>query len=392
MAIYETKIHRETYTIKVETIKPLAMKEKLITIVVLPYAKAHILKMRLEAIKIECELEDYHLIEGSSATTVSVKIFEKDVPEALKELDLFLGLKQVPKVRTKPEKRQILAAVDFSEDAKKAARLAFNLAQHLKAELVIMHSYLSPLRFAVPIGDFYPVNPAPLLQNKEFEQTANKKFKNFISELAHEVGKKEWDELNPAYILKSGYANEDILAYAEEHHPRLIVLGRGGDKSWPGAIGNVSSDIMLNARVPVLVVPKEMKSEKISDFKLFLYATNFDANDFAALDKLMGILGNFDAKLTCAHVGQPDLYGWDIARLEGMKDILHKKYAEKEFECKLIMGNNVFETLESYLEDEEVDVLALTTHRRNIISRLFHPSLAKKMVFHTHTPILVFHA
>ena len=162
--------------------------------------------------------------------------------------------------------------------------------------------------------------------------------------------------MNPSYIIKPGQANDDILAYAKEHQPRLVVIGRGGDKSWPGTVGNVTADVMFNAPVPVLVVPEEMPDKKVSDFKEILYATNFDAKDFAALDKLMGILLPFDIKLSCAHVGQPDEYGWDLARLEGMKDILHKKYDKKEFECKLIIGHDVLQTLESYLENEEISL------------------------------------
>lgn len=367
------------------------MNEKLVTIVVLPLSKAHILKMRLEAVRIECELEDYDLIEGSTTTTVRVKIFEKDISKAMKELDLFLGLK-TPTDEPKPKNRQIVVPIDFSEVSKKAARLAFNIANHLDAELVIMHSYLSPVNYAIPIGDFYPVDPTPLIQTKEVEQNANADFKNFVSKLAQNTKKEDWDRLNPSYIVKPGYANEDILAYAKEHQPRLIVIGRGGDKSWPGTVGSVTADVMFNAPVPVLVVPEEMEDKKVSDFKEILYATNFDAKDFTALDKLMGILRPFDIKLSCAHVGQPDKYGWDLARLEGMKDILHKKYQDKEFECKLIMGNDVLQTIEGYIEDEEIDALALTTHKRGIFTRLFNPSLARKMVFHTHIPLLVFHA
>lgn len=367
------------------------MNEKLVTIVVLPYAKAHILKMRLEAIKIKCELEDYHLIEGATTSTVRIKIFEKDIAKAMNELDVFLGLK--PKeAEQKPEKRQILVPIDFSGVSKKAAQLAFNIASHLDAELVVMHSYLSPINYAVPIGDFYPVDPSPFIQTKEVEQSANTNFRNFISNLTESIGKSKWDKLNPSYIIKPGYANDDILAYAKEHQPRLIVIGRGGDKSWSGTVGSVTADVMFNAPVPVLVVPEEMDDKKVSDFKEILYATNFDAKDFAVLDKLMAILRPFNIKLSCAHVGQPDEYGWDLARLEGMKDILHKKYKEREFECKLIMGNDVIKTLESYLEDEEIDALALTTHKRNMITRLFNPSLARKMVFHTNLPLLVFHA
>lgn len=369
------------------------MNEKLVPLVVLPYSKAHLLKMRLEAKEIKCELEDVHLIEGSSPSSVRIQILEKDTKPALRELDYILGLKHDSK-KKKPElhKRQILVPIDFSKVSEKSARLAFNIASHLNSELVIMHSYISPVKFAIPYGDIYPYDMTLSTQSAEAEKNANLSFKKFVSVLAQSIGKEKWDTIKTEFIVKPGFADEDILAYAREHHPRLIVIGRGGDKSWPGAVGSVTIDIMYNAPVPVLVVPEEMEEKPVDTFKEVLYATNFDAKDFAAVDKLMGILKPFDTKLTCAHVGLPDEYGWDLARLEGMKDILHKKYEKKSFECKLIMGRDVLNTLDSYLEHENVDVLSLTTHKRNMISRLFNPSLARKMVFHTHTPLLVFHA
>lgn len=368
------------------------MNEKLITIVVLPYAKAHILKMRLEARKVSCELEDVTLIEGSSTTTVRVKILEQDIKIALEELDYLLGLK--PETETKPEeqKKQVLMPIDFSRVSEKAARLAFNIARHLDAKLVIMHSYISPVRFAIPYGDIYPYDSTLALRSKEAEEQAQKNFKDFVSVLAQSIGNERWEKVNPEYIVKPGYASEDILAFAKEQNPNLIVIGRGGDKSWSGTVGSVTADIMYNAPVPVLVVPEEMENKTVDDFSEVLYATNFDAKDFTALDKLMNILLPFSLKITCAHVGQADEYGWDLARLEGMKDIMHKKYEDKHFECKLIMGDNVPDTLESHLEHENIDLLALTTHKRGMISRLFNPSLARKMVFHTHIPLLVFHA
>ncbi|MEO3240457.1 universal stress protein, partial [Parabacteroides distasonis] len=36
-----------------------------------------------------------------------------------------------------------------------------------------------------------------------------------------------------------------------------------------------------------------------------------------------------------------------------------------------------------------IDVIALSTYRRNILARMFNPSIARKMLFHTDTPLLV---
>ncbi|WP_319500369.1 universal stress protein [uncultured Draconibacterium sp.] len=367
------------------------MSEKLVTIVVLPLARAHILKMRLEEKGIKCELEDVHLIEGAATSTVRVKILENDLNEAFKEVDLLLGLKS-GKQKKVSKPGQILVPIDFSTVSEKAVEMAFNIAEHLNAKLVIMHSYISPVRFSIPYGDIYPYDTTLLKQTEDAEEEANQQFKNFLAPLVTSIGADRWENVNPEYIVKPGYAEEDILAFANEQPTRLIVIGRGGDKSWPGTVGSVTADVMYNASVPVLVIPENMELKPVEDFKEVLYATNFDEKDFTALDKLMSIVKSYEVRVVCAHVGLPDEYGWDIARLEGMKDILHKKYESKEFECKLIMGNNVLDTLESTIKNDPVDILALTTHKRGMISRLFNPSLARKMVFHSEIPLLVFHA
>jgi hypothetical protein len=58
------------------------MEERLLTLVVLPYPKAQMLKMRLAKNEIECYLEDINLMEDA-ATSVKVKIMEKDVRKAV---------------------------------------------------------------------------------------------------------------------------------------------------------------------------------------------------------------------------------------------------------------------------------------------------------------------
>ena len=139
--------------------------------------------------------------------------------------------------------------------------------------------------------------------------------------MADEIGKEKWEDMNPEYIIKSGYADEDILAYAHENHSQLIVMGRSGSSNYSDTLGSITADVMYNARVPVLVVPESVPEQDLEHFSTVLYATNFDEKDFAALDKLMSILYPFDIKLVCAHVGQPKGNGWDLAKLNGMKDI-----------------------------------------------------------------------
>ena len=367
------------------------MEEKLITIVTLPYSKAQILKMRLEEENIECDLEDINLIEGSALSTVRVKIMEKDIEKAIPVLEEILGIKPFI-AESKPEKkdRHILLPVDFSVHSEKACKMAVNIAGKLQIKLVLMHCYINPVIHSVPFSDVYAYDSSIIARMEYSEENANKEFQKFVTKMAAEIGRDKWKSVAPEYIIKSGYPDEDILAFAGKYSPELIVMGSGGSDAPYGTLGSIATDIMYNGTVPVMIVPEDTPEGTLNNFSNVLYATNFDEKDFASLDKLMKLLKPFNIKLKCVHVGQPKGDGWDLARLEGMKDVLHEKYKNFEFECSLIVGTQIPESLENYINQEKVDIISLTTHKRNMITRLFNPSLAKRMIFHTNTPLLVF--
>lgn len=369
------------------------MKEDLITIVTLPYSKAMVLKMRFEAEKIECILENIILIDGAATSTVRVKILEKDIEKAMPVLEEMLGVKPFIE-EPKPDKKEkhILVPIDFSVHSEKACKMAVNIAVKLQTKLILMHCYINPVIHSIPFSDIYAYDSSLLAKMEYSEENANNEFQKFVTKMAKEIGQEKWKTVAPEFIIKSGYPEDDILAFAVKHHSQLIVMGSGGKNAPYGTLGSIAADIMYNATMPVMIVPENTPKEILDNITSALYATNFDEKDFTSLDKLMLLLKPFKIKLKCVHVGQPHGDGWDFARLEGMKDVLHEKYKGFEFECKLIVGRDILESIEKYIKEEKIDIISLTTHKRNMITRLFNPSLAKRMVFHTNTPLLVFHS
>jgi nucleotide-binding universal stress UspA family protein len=100
----------------------------------------------------------------------------------------------------------------------------------------------------------------------------------------------------------------------------------------------------------------------------------------------------FGCKIICMHVNQGNDGKLDEAMLEGMREALCEKYPYAAFDCQLVHNKNLPEAIDQFIQDNGVDALALTTHRRNILTRLFNPGIARKMLLHTKTPVLVFHA
>ena len=59
---------------------------------------------------------------------------------------------------------------------------------------------------------------------------------------------------------------------------------------------------------------------------------------------------------------------------------------------RVLADGDLLLAIEKFVRDEHIDVIALSTYRRNILARMFNPSIARKMLFHTDTPLLVMHA
>jgi nucleotide-binding universal stress UspA family protein len=368
------------------------MEENLITIVSLPYSKAMILKMRLEAEKIECILENIILIDGAATSTARVKILEKDIAQAIPVVEEYLGVKPFIEEKMPDKKeRHILVPIDFSVQSEKACKMAVHIAAKLNIKLMLIHCYINPLIHSIPFSDIYAYDSSLLARMEYSEENANKEFQAFVEKMTKEIGEGKWKAVSPEFIIKSGYPEDDILAFAHKHQSQLIVMGSAGKNAPYGTLGSIAADIMYNAMMPVMIVPEGTPEDTLVNFSSVLYATNFDEKDFISLDKLMLLLKPFNIKIKCVHVGQPREDGWDMARLEGMKDVLQEKYKSAEFTCHMIVGKDILESIEKYIEQEKVDIISVTTHKRNMITRLFNPSLAKRMMFHSKTPLLVFH-
>jgi nucleotide-binding universal stress UspA family protein len=166
---------------------------------------------------------------------------------------------------------------------------------------------------------------------------------------------------------------------------------RGGDAEKGDFLGSTTASVIFNTRVPVLAIPESASDDWLKTFKTVVYATNFEAHDFVAMDKLLKLMKPFETKVICLHVNRGNNGGLDEAMLEGMREALCEKYPYAGFDCQLIHEKDLPKAIDHFIQENKIDVLALTTHRRNMLTRLFNPGIARKLVLHTKNPIFVFH-
>ena len=75
--------------------------------------------------------------------------------------------------------------------------------------------------------------------------------------------------------------------------------------------------------------------------------------------------------------------------MAGIKEYFLKQYPELEIQYDVVKNDDFLKSFDEYIKTNQIDIITLTSYKRNIFARLFNPSIARKMIFHSDTPLLV---
>jgi nucleotide-binding universal stress UspA family protein len=370
------------------------MSERIVTIAVHNYARAEILKEKLLSEGIECYLRNVNVVYSTVPGGVEVRVKQGDMEKALRIIE-----KVSEEYRHEDGKgsearkvQRILVPVDFSEYSKNACRYAVGLAEKLNAEIKLLHVYYNPIVNSMPMTDtyYYQVNLDEIL--RDIELRAKEQMDKFYNEIKQYVEEKGFENLTIDYALVRGITHEEIIYKSEDYNPDVIILGTRGKGEQPGdIIGGVAYKIIEKTRVPVLAIPEKSEFQGIGNINI-LYVTDFDESDYTSIRKLMNIMQPFSIRVYCVHLSASDTNEYDKAKMDSFKEYIQSEYEHQTFECDLISNKNFLDAIQEYIGEKHIDIISLVTHKRNILEKLFNPSRAKKLLFHTNVPLLVFHA
>src|SRR5205085_5475679 len=77
--------------------------------------------------------------------------------------------------------------------------------------------------------------------------------------------------------------------------------------------------------------------------------------------------------------------------LKNFMDKVNSKIPYFNLSFQLLNGDDIEEKIEEYLEQDSCNLLAMSTHERSLMEKLFGKSVTKKMAYHTKIPLMVFH-
>ncbi len=261
--------------------------------------------------------------------------------------------------------KKIVVPVDFSPTSRNAADYAINLSAALNGGIELVH-VLNP---ATDLNTGYMIDPG-------IEEVKRKKLQQWADELAaeHQIS------VTSRFIL--GFPIEELTRLSEEKDT-LMVLGATGESDLLERVfGSVPAHLARRAHSPVLVVPRDARYKP---FREIVYASNDSGLDYRVANIVKSFVSQFECRLHSVHIGKSDDYPeWQMRAIFGTDD------TAPELVTAHLQERNIIEKLNEYCEDNEADLLILTTRQRNFWNSLVHTSVTRELALNPGLPLLVF--
>jgi len=298
----------------------------------------------------------------------------------------------------------ILVPLDGSPAAEHALPWALSIAQQNSSPVHLVRIHLPPA--PVMVG-------SELASDVVLDSAVRDSEAMYLEEIAKRL--KATSTIPIHHALLDGMVSESIQDYAKTVKSDLIVMtthGRGAfARFW---LGSVADSVARHATVPTLLIrPREETAAELS-FRPFVHkiVIPLDGSDLAEriiapatkLGRAVGaeyaLVLVLDAvedieKLAQMKIKEPG--GWFPEATEEKARIYLEKVAQRmrseslKVEVKLIRHGSAATAILDYAHSHGNPLIAVATHGRSGIKRMFFGSVADKIVRGANSPVLVFH-
>lgn len=358
-------------------------KDRLITVAIHTYAKALILKTLLENEGIPVVINNVNLIQPVVSSGVRVRIHERDLPLALKIIER-MSIEEAT-VAEENNKPRVLIPVDFSDYSRKACLIGFDFAKQLGCSVVLLHSYVA-MPYVTAMMPFADEES----DNSHAEAKARKRMDDFERVIKADIASGVLPGVKFKSLVVEGVPEVSILDCAKHEKVVLIVMGtRGKSKKEAELIGSVTAEVLDAGRYPVFTVPEGMEVTKTSGIKNVVFFSNFNQQDLISFDAFARLFSNFKFNVSIIPVETEKGDETASQYLEHLVTYCEQHYPDFDFTAKVISDKHFLDDFDTYVKNENIDLILVPNKKRNIFSRLFSPSIAHRMVFHSDVPMLV---
>ncbi len=268
--------------------------------------------------------------------------------------------------------KRILCPTDFSDVAQNGVDYAARFAQLTGAELVLF-----------VVHELSVFAPAVTTGNDSLHDTTEQLQSN-----ARDLSIRFGIECRPK-IQRSSYSLARTIAANAADFDVIIMGTNGPDDVYQFLTGSNAYKAAVNSSIPVLLIPPDCQFHPV---RKLVYAFDYLRERKLPLDQLKPFLKIWNCELSVLQVMEEAYSAEAEDELHELQFISRQLYAEDILlNFDTIRSYEIAESIHSYVLRTAPDMLALCTIHRNLLERLFHNSLIRKLSGRASYPVIVFH-
>ena len=275
--------------------------------------------------------------------------------------------------------KTILVPTDFSKNAENALAYAVQLAKKEEFKILLFHAFHY---------NYSGIDTSPeivLEQSIFIQEGIEKRLKTLAQKTANK------HHISCEYINEQGLLTDKLDEVVKTRKIDLIVMGTQGASGLKEIfMGSNTARVIANVVCPVIAIPSKSTFKKI---KKIIYATDYQNYDIDAIQELIAIATNLDAKIEVLHIANGKFtHLEEIKRMEKFQEKVEKKITTEVISFNFLFGLEINDVIEEYLEETTINMIAVSTKHRGLFERIFgNSSITKKIVNHTKIPLIAFH-
>ena len=191
-------------------------------------------------------------------------------------------------------------------------------------------------------------------------------------------------------IHMTGLFSQCIRAVVKKKQVYAIVLGTTGASGLKEFfVGSNAAKIIQESPVPVLTVPFNAVFKPI---KSVVFATDLNKlHNIKLLDFLKNILIRRSATLSIFHV-EKSISRVKLEDRNDQRELLIKYFENVDVEYETLVNEDTVEGVNEYIKKhKQANILVMVPRRKNFFEKIFTKSVAKKVAYHSHVPMLTLH-
>lgn len=272
--------------------------------------------------------------------------------------------------------RTILVPTDFSPIATNALHYALEMANAIKANLMLLHVY------QVPVS--YSDAPIVLVSVDELRKAAERKM-----EQVREVARKVLHGDQKIYAeTRLGNVTDELEAICEKIRPFAVVMGTKGASAFERVLfGSNALSAIRHLHVPVICVPPGKTFGK--GIKKIGFAC--DCKEVVATTPtriIRDLVKNFEAELYVLNVNTD---GHDQEEKPEQTVLLETLLSDLRPVYFFLEHNDIEDAINEFAEKNNLDLIISIPKQHKLVDKLFKKSSTRQLVYQSHVPVMCIH-